>query len=57
MADLHLKLSMRRKGISGTKKQENSVDPDSTLGKISAMIPPPEPKTDIDSNSNDEDWE
>ncbi|KAJ8930873.1 hypothetical protein NQ314_016293 [Rhamnusium bicolor] len=33
MADLHLKLSMRRKGISGTKKQENSVDPDSTLGK------------------------
>ncbi|XP_018566545.1 WASH complex subunit 1 [Anoplophora glabripennis] len=57
MADLHLKLSMRRKGISGAKKQENSVDPDSTLGKISAMIPPPEPKTDIDSNSNDEDWE
>lgn len=57
MADLHLKLSMRRKGISGTKKNENSVDPDSTLGKISAMIPPPEPKNDIDSNSNDEDWE
>lgn len=57
MADLHLKLSMRRKGISGTKKNENSVDPDSTLGKISAMIPPPEPTNDIDTNSNDEDWE
>ncbi|KAJ8941904.1 hypothetical protein NQ318_001759 [Aromia moschata] len=57
MADLRLKLLDRRKGISGTKKPE-VVDPDSTLGKISAMIPPPEPKNDVESTSNDEeDWE
>lgn len=59
MADLHSKLFMRRKGISGTKKAaENAVDPETTLGRISAMIPPPEPKNDVESTSNDEEeWD
>lgn len=58
MADLHKKLFMRRKGISGMKKtDENLIDPKSTLGKISAMIPSPE-NTNVESTSNDEeDWE
>ncbi|KAJ8980575.1 hypothetical protein NQ317_018702 [Molorchus minor] len=56
MADLRSKLLDRRKGISGKKNVEN-VDPESTLGKISAMIPPPEPTNDVESTSNDEeDW-
>lgn len=58
MADLHKKLFMRRKGISGVKKpEENTIDPNSALGRISAMIPSPE-KTNVESTSNDEeDWE
>lgn len=49
---------MRRKGISGVKKtDDNVIDPNSTLGRISAMIPSPE-NTNIESTSNDdEDWE
>nr|XP_023024255.1 WASH complex subunit 1 [Leptinotarsa decemlineata] len=60
MADLHNKLFMRRKGISGAKQpQENSIDADSTLSRISAMIPPPDPRQEqeVESTSNDEDWE
>lgn len=59
MEDLHKKLFMRRKGISGFKKPEEgaAIDPNSTLGKISAMIPSPENKN-VESTSNDEeDWE
>ncbi|CAG9855379.1 unnamed protein product [Phyllotreta striolata] len=58
MTDLHNKLFMRRKGISGAKQsQENGIDADSTLSRIAAMIPPPEPSNDPDSTSNDEEWE
>ncbi|XP_055706280.1 WASH complex subunit 1 [Phlebotomus papatasi] len=52
MADLHNKLSMRRKGISGAKDVSGMMD------KMSALIPPPPkptgPPTDI---SEDDDWE
>ncbi|XP_044257228.1 WASH complex subunit 1 [Tribolium madens] len=56
MADLHAKLSMRRKGISGTKKQE-TVDASSALEKISAMIPPPIRTESNENNAEDEDWD
>nr|XP_008199866.1 PREDICTED: WAS protein family homolog 1 [Tribolium castaneum] len=56
MADLHAKLSMRRKGISGTKKQE-SLDASSALEKISAMIPPPIRSESNENNTEDEDWD
>lgn len=56
MADLHAKLSMRRKGISGAKKQDNIMDASSALEKISAMIPPPVSKIQ-DNNTEDEDWD
>ncbi|KAJ3640025.1 hypothetical protein Zmor_003346 [Zophobas morio] len=56
MADLHAKLSMRRKGISGTKKQE-SMDASSALEKISAMIPPPVVNEVNENNTEDEDWD
>lgn len=58
MADLHKKLFMRRKGISGVKKtEENMIDPNTALGKISAMIPAPD-ETNFASTSNDEeDWD
>lgn len=63
MADLHSKLMMRRKGISGAKNVEqgngsNIVTPDSTLARISSMIPPPTVKSDQESNvsTDDEEW-
>ncbi|XP_060536901.1 WASH complex subunit 1 [Cylas formicarius] len=57
MADLHSKLLMRRKGISGTRKvdPDNSINAESTMAKISAMIPAPL-KTESDATSTDEDW-
>ncbi|XP_057658594.1 WASH complex subunit 1 isoform X1 [Diorhabda carinulata] len=59
MADLHNTLFMRRKGISGAKQlHDTSIDADSTLSRISSMIPPPEPKPDPESTSNDEEeWD
>ncbi|CAH1153257.1 unnamed protein product [Phaedon cochleariae] len=60
MTDLHNKLFMRRKGISGAKQSQDNqpIDADSTLARISAMIPAPEPKNHVESTSNDEeDWE
>lgn len=60
MADLHSKLMLRRKGISGTKKSEEVLSGESTLAKISFMIPPPDPKEDNESNegsSNEGDWD
>lgn len=55
MADLHAKLAMRRKGISGTKPDGDSGN---ALDRISAMIPPP-PSNDRGSSTNtdDEDWD
>ncbi|KAB0801523.1 hypothetical protein PPYR_05877 [Photinus pyralis] len=60
MADLHAKLSLRRKGISGSKNQEiPQFDANSTMNKVSAMIPPPPPKHDYNESTNteDEDWD
>jgi WAS protein family homolog 1 len=60
MSDLHNKLMMRRKGISGTKDQGGNV-----MDKISSMIPPPPPKSQQQHNSSnseeseevENDWE
>lgn len=67
MADLHKKLAMRRKGISGAKgndpnagDSESSKIPQSSslLGSISSMIPaPPKPDTNTDHSDNESDWE
>lgn len=57
MADLHLKLAMRRKGISGAKKNIDNSELDSrgTLSLMSALIPPPE-ETNEETDQED-DWE
>ncbi|KAF5285275.1 hypothetical protein FQR65_LT13289 [Abscondita terminalis] len=60
MADLHAKLSLRRKGISGSKNQNNSnFDVGSTMNRVSAMIPPPPTKLELNESTNteDEDWD
>ena len=64
MGDLFAKLSMRRKGISGSKQEsggssEASVGGGSAMDKISAMIPAP-PKTDRSGSihsAGSDDWE
>lgn len=58
MADLNAKLALRRKGISGSKASEGS-EMNSALSKISAMIPPPLPPTDLNESTNteDDDWD
>lgn len=61
MSDLHQKLSLRRKGIAGSKeaKKEKSK---SMMANISSRIPPPPKKDrdvdsdDSDSTSNNDDW-
>lgn len=50
MDDLHKKLMMRRKGISGTKKAPTNV-----MDRLSAMIPPPE-VVDKKEAEEEEDW-
>lgn len=53
MDDLHKKLMMRRKGISGTKKPANVMD------RLSALIPPPElaeAKPSASGEDEEEDW-
>lgn len=67
MADLHKKLAMRRKGISGRKDDENTkaqdtptaADGGGLLNRMSSMIPPPPSKEDTTPNpSEDEtDWD
>lgn len=60
MADLHAKLSLRRKGISGAKNQDNlsGLDTGSAMNKVSAMIPPPPTKIEAESTATeDEDWD
>lgn len=68
MADLHKKLAMRRKGISGAKENEaqassSTVIPSANLlDSISSMIPPPPmvpPSTgNTDRSDNDsDDWD
>ncbi|GLG93491.1 WASH complex subunit 1 [Gryllus bimaculatus] len=60
MADLHAKLALRRKGISGANKTEVSVG--NAMQRVSAMIPPPqfsEPESNLqeDEEGMDEDWD
>lgn len=57
MADLHAKLAMRRKGISGAKGE--GAEGGNPLDKLSAMIPPPPPGNGKGSSTNteDEDWD
>lgn len=60
MADLHAKLSMRRKGISGDKKMQNNqgLDAGSTMSRLSSIIPPPLPSSSENPESTtDDDWE
>lgn len=65
MADLHAKLSMRRKGISGEQKQKLEtqnhppVDATSTMNRLLSMIPPVPINADAsESNTTeDEDWD
>ncbi|XP_018321109.1 WASH complex subunit 1 [Agrilus planipennis] len=61
MADLHAKLSLRRKGISGAKSAENApIDATSTLARMAELIPPPAlvsssgGETD---DTDDDDWD
>lgn len=58
MADLHAKLAMRRKGISGAKALDGSGG-GNAMDKVSAMIPPPPSGNDISSSTNteDDDWD
>lgn len=58
MADLHNKLALRRKGISGTRDADYAKP--SMIDRISAMIPAPSKQSDSDEsddNENDEEWE
>lgn len=64
MADLHRKLAMRRKGISGTKDGQDAkpkgmpTDSGGLLSSISSMIPPPPANVDSAHPSEDEtDWD
>ncbi|XP_077286128.1 WASH complex subunit 1-like [Arctopsyche grandis] len=59
MADLHAKLSMRRKGISGDRAKASDG---SILSVISAMIPQPISKSvdqasHAEASSAEEDWD
>lgn len=65
MADLHNKLAMRRKGISGAKENDASgsaggaPSASNMIDRISSMIPPP-PKASNESNteaSEDDEWD
>lgn len=68
MADLHKKLAMRRKGISGAKELEAQASSSTVipsvnfLDSISSMIPPP-PKPDTSTGNTDrsdndsDDWD
>lgn len=62
MADLHAKLALRRKGISGTRVVEGVVEVGSAMSSVSAMIPPPPvPSADnVESTATedeDNDWD
>lgn len=72
MADLHNKLAMRRKGISGAKdsasiptsSRDNSSPasgkPTNVMDRLSAMIPAPPPKRQSNSSTietSDDEWD
>lgn len=57
MADLHNKLAMRRKGISGVKETIDSAP--SMIDRISSMIPPPHKRSndsESSDNVNEDEW-
>lgn len=57
MDDLHQKLTMRRKGISGNKDTKLASD-NGLMNRISALIPPPpqvRPKETSSGTSDEED--
>ncbi|XP_061390388.1 WASH complex subunit 1 [Musca vetustissima] len=68
MADLHNKLMMRRKGISGTKDNttdnaaaSSSISGNPVISRLSSLIPPPpvgrtKNASEEDDDSNDTDW-
>lgn len=67
MADLHKKLALRRKGISGTKQDDSKIVSDTSRGNaqgfnliesISSMIPVPmnSTKESNESEEDDSDW-
>ena len=58
MSDLFSKLTMRRKGISGTKSEikDRPNESLSPMDKISAMIPPPQKSRRAESHDSG-DWE
>ena len=58
MSDLFSKLTMRRKGISGSKQlssENKPVESYSPMEKISAMIPPP--RRDNTESVDSGDWD
>lgn len=62
MADLHAKLSMRRKGISGEQKQNiqnKPIDATSTMNRLLSMIPPMPMQADTSeaNTTEDDDWD
>ena len=56
MSDLFSKLTMRRKGISGSKQEQPSGSSSdvSAMDRISAMIPPPKARADTTDSA---DWD
>ena len=62
MSDLFSRITMRRKGISGSKQEGREDRPNadpapmSPMDKISAMIPPPS-KTDRSESHDSGDWD
>lgn len=58
MSDLHAKLALRRKGISGTRA--GGIENNPAMSRISAMIPAPTLNDPVDSSATEEenaDWE
>lgn len=61
MADLHNKLALRRKGISGTKDTAEK-NPPQTFNVLDCLLtripPPPMPQANSSTNeTSDDDWE
>ncbi|VVC99199.1 unnamed protein product [Leptidea sinapis] len=52
MADLHAKLSMRRRGISGAEKSGGTL-----LHALASAIPEPTEQSSPQQSSSGEDWE
>lgn len=57
MADLHLKLQMRRKGISGSKHadQGHLGGAEGAFARMSSIIPPPSKSSDVGSSVSTDD--